>query len=419
MNAHQSLTQADGDRSGTGMDERGMPPLSISALLGMQARMRPEQSWLSDRTETKRYSFKSGHAAVAKLAHFFESLRLKPGSRIGLLMPASPQTILTIMAAWRAGMTPVMMSPIESFHDLFSHTEGSGVVALIAGPDLAGLDLATQAVKLAAAAMSVRFVAAFGETIPEGVIRLNGLLEQPDLDPSLQDDSSLMQMQEDILLASGQGMVMRKGTTIAASGLRMVTAARIGAYDRIVMPCLLDDAASLAVALASPLYAGAGISFLDNPSASAALEICARHLEPTHLIWPACLEQRLGSNLPKLASLILLHHAPFEREPSRPLHEARVVDLVNLREFAATALERDPNGAFSLKTLLEGAFTTKDDPIFSITMRSDGRLMARGGALDMPRTAIDGWHDLGLRVFADWQDDILAMEIAPWLEPPS
>src|SRR4029079_13171948 len=57
----------------------------------------------------RRYRFGEADVAIDALAAFFIDLGLKPGDRLAIQLPNIAEQVLSLLAAWRAGLTAVML----------------------------------------------------------------------------------------------------------------------------------------------------------------------------------------------------------------------------------------------------------------------------------------------------------------------
>ena len=92
-------------------------PLKAEALLARRAQQRPGVTALADPPnlpaldlgEPRSFTYHEADVAVDALASFFVELGLKPGDTIAAQLPNVAVAPLTLLAAWRAGLTVAML----------------------------------------------------------------------------------------------------------------------------------------------------------------------------------------------------------------------------------------------------------------------------------------------------------------------
>jgi mycobactin salicyl-AMP ligase len=159
-------------------------PLTGEALLRRRALQRPAALALIDspnghglaRSGARTCSYAAADATVDALAHTPIALGLVPGDRILVQLPNVALQSLTILAAWRAGLTACMVPMLWRRVEIEAACAALAPQAL-GGGNFAGENQAETLCEVAASHMSVRFVLGFGHGLPDGVTSLDEGLE--------------------------------------------------------------------------------------------------------------------------------------------------------------------------------------------------------------------------------------------------
>ena len=158
---------------------------TVEALLRQRALSRPDALALADspndhglvRGGAGTWSYAEADATVDLLARTFIELGLEPGDRILVQLPNVALQPLTILAAWRAGLTVGMLPMLWRRFEIESACNALSPKALLGAGSFAGESQTEALCEIAAAHMSVRFVLGFGRDVPDGVTSLDEALE--------------------------------------------------------------------------------------------------------------------------------------------------------------------------------------------------------------------------------------------------
>lgn len=160
-------------------DDHG--PITAEELLRRRARQKPNALALIDppnrqplaRSLPSSLSYAEADALVDSLASVFAGLGLEPGDRIALQLPNFVEAPLAILAAWRAGLTVATVPMLWRAMELARVCDAIEPKALIGLSHFAEGAPAETLRDVAATRSSVRFVLAFGDNMPDGVISLD------------------------------------------------------------------------------------------------------------------------------------------------------------------------------------------------------------------------------------------------------
>lgn len=156
--------------------------VTVDGLLRRHAAGHAETLALADpraRQGAARRSFTYAEAdiAVDALGSVFVSLGLAPGDRIAIQLPNTVLAPLTMLAAWRAGLTAIALPFLWRRYEIATVAAELKPSALIGAGTFEGYSIAHGLRDVAAKEMSVRFVLGFGPDLPDGVAPLEPLLD--------------------------------------------------------------------------------------------------------------------------------------------------------------------------------------------------------------------------------------------------
>ncbi|HZP09577.1 class I adenylate-forming enzyme family protein [Methyloceanibacter sp.] len=246
------------------------PPITAEGLLRRRARQRPEALALSDPPNTealrlgrsRSYSYGEADAAVDALAAFFIEIGLKPGDKVAVQLPNLAVQPLTLLAAWRAGLSVALLPMLWRGYEIGKVCELVEPKALIGVSAFAGGRPAEELCRVAAPHLFVRFVLAFGQDLPDGVASLDeailprsgarAVVAPPRKGPALISFTARAEMPF--------VPVPRNEDELLAQGAMTVVALSLDSRDVILNPYPLTGPAGLALALAPWLISGSQLA---------------------------------------------------------------------------------------------------------------------------------------------------------------
>jgi mycobactin salicyl-AMP ligase len=375
------------DSHGAGPDGVRVPPRAqrLCTLLAATAHAHPHRLAFVDPPHKPLWSARPAIAwtyaaaaeIVARLANGLRAWRLAPASRIGIALSGSSESALAYLAVEAAGHIPCLLPLGFDEEALLVAVQAAGLPAVITQTRFGALSPAERLCRVAVHYFGLRYLAAFGPDVPDGVINLDAMvLDQPG-GPFAPGPGGL------ISVAGGDPArpLHRSGDALLAAISVYLVTARVLPGDRILSLLPQSDLRGLVSGLGAALVAGAGLETLPVFEARSFAAALDRPL-PTRLVVPAALERNLAaSRLPRtLDSVILAHRAPghlgqrwLKPEAGRP-----VVDLVAFDETALLTGAREANDvALTLAHPERGhLFST----LMALRRDADGRLAFRGRA---------------------------------------
>lgn len=247
--------------------QRPEPPITAEGLLRRRARQRPEALALSDPPNTealklgrsRSYNYGEADAAVDALASFFIEIGLEPGDKIAVQLPNLAIQPLTLLAAWRAGLTVAVLPMLWRGYEIGRVCEAIEPKALVGVSTFAGARPAEELCRVAAPHMFVRFVLGFGQELPDGVASLDeAILPRAGLRP-LQAPPRKGSALITFTARAGAPLIPihRSEDELLAQGAMTVLALSLDSRDVILNPYPLTGPAGFALALAPWLIGGA------------------------------------------------------------------------------------------------------------------------------------------------------------------
>ncbi len=325
---------------------------------------------------------------VARLARGIRAWRLAPGSRIGLWFAGSSEGLVAHLAVEAAGHVPCPMPAAWEEAQVLAAVEAAGIPAVLTQARLGARRPAETLCRVALQHFALRYLAAFGPDVPDGVINLDALALERGTGPAEAAPPA-----RGVVTFAGRDParpVFRPAEALLAAVAAHLAAARVDPGERLLTLLPPDDLRGLATGLGAALVSGATLAcmpVLDAAALRAALDAAAppRSDAPhgLHLTAPAFLETALRElPLDGLRSLTLAHRAPARLTArqlrSGRLNGPRIVDALALDEEALLSRAR---GADDIAlALADPAGTALPAGLMELRCGADGDLTLRGTA---------------------------------------
>ena len=367
--ASDASARADGSRGG------------LSACLFAAARTGPQRTALRDSGDRAgwcgrppiTWTYAAAAEIVGRLALGIGAWRLPAGSRIGLWFSGGAESTLAHLAVEAAGHLPCALPAAWTPEQLSAGIEAAGLVGVLPEGRRGERRPAADLTRTAMRHFSLRYLAAFGPGVPDGVISLDAMaLERGVAEPVAS-----------LGLVTFEGgdpgrPVYRTAAALAAAIAAHLDALPVSADERILTLLPAHDLRGLVTGLGAALTAGASLETV-IPFDGAGFRAALLRPVPTRLVAPARIEPALAAlPLPwTVRTLNVVHRAPAQlraapgfaapqRLDSLVLGEDAVITRPGLRDLAATLAY--PDQAPLPRTLL------------SLARGSDGGLAYRGPA---------------------------------------
>ncbi|AWB24981.1 acyl-CoA synthetase [Methylobacterium currus] len=382
-------------------------PMGLGALLAAVADRHPARIALVDQASKPAWcgrpaiawTYAAAREIVARLAEGLQQLRLPPRSPIGLCMAGMAEAHLAFLAIEQAGHIPCPLPVTWDEDRLLQAVEAAQMLAVLTQGALGSERPAEKMCRVAMRYFPLRFVAAFGPHVPDGVLGLDQVVLDHRGDaaslgtgpaaglvtfafpggspgPTPARPAGPPPEPEGIPLA-----VRREAEALTAAAAGCLVPLRVEPGERILSLLPPSDLKGLATGLAAALLAGATLEchpVFDAGTLSAALD----QPVPTHLIVPAWMEAGFSrTTVPgRLRTLAYVHRAPC-RLSSRLPGRSGVVDILAFDEVALLCGRRDAQDVGLVLAAPErAALATERGGLIQLRRDPDGRLSFRGPA---------------------------------------
>ncbi len=370
------------------------PPLTVDGLLRRRASQRPGVTALCDPPnlaalgfgEPKTLSYRETDAAVDALASFFIELGLEPGDTVVAQLPNLAMAPLTLLGAWRAGLTVAAVPMLWRAEEIAKVCEEVAPKALIGVSSFVGEKRAETLCAVAASQLSVRFVLGFGRDLPDGVASLDAAIAAGQTGRERLMDSPPRLSPAMITFTARAGAplvaVARREEELLAQGAMTVLSLSLDAGDVILNPYPLTGPVGLSLGLMAWLVGGGTLvqhtpfdyqpfvkQLLDSGATVTAMPppILAELVKDGVLRQPSCRLRRLGAvwSMPELAA-----SAPPPFYGATPL----LFDVYPLGDLASLVLRRETRSG--LTSLPIGRIDFEDDETTVFIETKLGRVRA-------------------------------------------
>ncbi len=277
----------------------------LAACLFAAARTGPERTILRDSGDRVAWcgrpaitwTYAAAAEIVGRLARGIGAWRLPAGSRIGLWFAGGAESALAHLAVEAAGHLPCAMPAAWDPGQLSAGIEAAGLVAVLTEGRRGARRPAEDLTQAAMRHFGLRYLAAFGPSVPDGVISLDAMaLERGVVAPVASRGL--------VTFAGGDPgrPVHRSAAALAAAIAAHLDALPLSADERVLTLLPGHDLRGLVTGLGTALAAGAGLETV-LPFDEAGFRAALLRPVPTRLVVPALIEPALID--PALAALPL------------------------------------------------------------------------------------------------------------------
>ena len=367
-----------------------LPQAGLCALLAGTARLDPARLAFADAVPKRDWSGRPpmswtyGTAAeiVGRIARALRTWRLAPGSRIGLWFPGSTEGLVAHLAVEAAGHVPCLLPASWTEAQATAGIQAAALSAVLTQTRVGAGRPAEALCRIAAGYFGLRYLAAFGPAVPDGVINLDALAldRSGGTAPLPETGGGLVSF----AAADPARPVHRTGDALLAAIAAHLVSARIEPGDRILTLLPPSDLRGLVTGLGAALAAGADLETMPVFDGPALIESLARP-RPTHLVAPAFLERALDALPPTTRSVVLARRAPGAVPPHGTDRAAGspVLDVLAFDEDAVLSVRRSGAGlpgSGLAGVLAEPARLALSPALLDLRRDPDGRLAFRGQA---------------------------------------
>lgn len=289
--------------------------------------------------------------AISALAERLRGYGLPADAVVALQLPNTVESAIALLAVLRAGM---IAAPLPL---LWRHAEAAaalgrvGARALIGCRTIGEVDYGAIAMQLAAETFAIRFVGAFGDGLPDGVVPLDDIFAAAAADPPAHDRETADRVAIITFDVTADGIVpvARSHAELIAGGLAVHLEARIESDATLIGALALSSFAGLATTVVPWLLAG-GTLELHHPFAPATFAAQRTRAPRAVTVLPGPLVGRLadagliGHDDPVLA----VWRAPERLAGSAPWPGSALIDIAVFGEVGLIVAARSAPGRGAL-----------------------------------------------------------------------
>lgn len=373
--------------------------------------------------------------AVERLAACFQAIGLPTDAVVALQLPNISEMVIALLATQRAGLIGAPMPIYWRRSEAVTALGKIGARALITSCRAGGQDTALLAREIAAECFTIRFVAAFGTDVPDGVVPLDELLAGADglpftpverTDPA--DHIALATFENDV---KGPRAIARNHRQLLTAGLAMMLEAGLQPGATLLSAYAPSSLAGLTCGLLPWLLSGGTLMLHQAFDAERFMRQLA--IQPTLVALPGPL---VGADLAAALTADGTKLVAIWRAPERATRAERCAlagdRLLDLRAFGETGViisRRSTDGRIAPIPLgaVHAPHGASGAPVVMETQRaSTGTLELRGAmvqpaafppissrapAVDAPNRS--GWIDTGYACRANLERGSLDLDAPP------
>ncbi len=345
--------------------------------------------------EPRRLTFAEADRVVSAIAGRLRSMGLPTDAIVGIQLPNVVENFLTMLGVWRAGMVAAPLPLLWRRADTVMALARIGARALITCGHVGAFDHARLAMQVAAEVFAIRYLCAFGQNLPDGVIPFDDLfapeadtpLPPPDLDRQNNAAAHVAAVTFDVG-QTGPVAVARSHSELLASGLTVLCEARLGQNANILSALEPASFAGLSLTLLPWLLSG-GTLVLHQPFTPGIFDTQRHEHRCAAVILPAPIALRVaeagGFAGQQELSVIAAWRLPEQLAASATWHETNsaLIDVSIFGEVAVIPARRDSEGR-PIPVPLGRVSTPRDQEgavVVAETLRTDAGTLAMRGPM--------------------------------------
>jgi mycobactin salicyl-AMP ligase len=321
--------------------------LTLDAIAETASRARPSRRAFTDAPDRQGWTdgtareLNSGQLGreMQIFARKLLTLGVKGGDRVIVMMPNIAEGASALLGIMLAGLAPCALNVVSSADEIQRAAERVRAVGVVTVSRYAHLKPASAACEAASRYYGIRFVGAFGNALPPGVIPLS---DWPDDDVS-SDTLAAPQPHHAALISfdaqTGEAH-MRSHAQLISEALALSAISGLTSRGNLLGTFTPVTAAGVIASLAAPLISGAHVH-LHGPFSPETLAGQLAASPDAILILPSAAEQAVRSMAgAQIRDTIVINREPGALRPA--VSGGRVTELVSLGEWATWSLFRDP-----------------------------------------------------------------------------
>jgi AMP-binding enzyme len=297
--------------------------------------------------QPRRLTYAEADRAVAAIAGRLRRMGLPTDAIIGIQLPNMVENILVVLGVLRAGMIAAPLPLLWRRADAVTALARIGAKAIITCGRIRAFNQAQFGMYLAAEVFSIRYVCAFGDNPPDGVVPFDDLLAAETLDPIPPLDRELQHDAASHVAAVtfdvGEGglvPVARNHSELLAGSLAVVLESGLAQNTNILSALAPSSFAGISLTLLPWLLIG-GALVLHHPFDPGTLAVqrwdhgCSALVLPAAVAFSLAETEAFADQEP--VSVIAAWRSPERLAASAPWREPRA-ELIDVAIFGETAL---------------------------------------------------------------------------------
>ena len=331
---------------------------TLDEIFGQTAARRPDALAIVDPPD--RLSFTAGAArrltyadidrAATNVALRLGALRLPPGSVIAVQLPNIAEIMAALLGAWRAGFAVALVPLLWRQAEASPALRQVGARALITAGRIGGADYGEVALRIASDTFSLRFVCAFGEKVPDGMVPLGNVFVESAAHLALpvhrRTGASIAAITFEIG-QKGPFPVPHSHAELLVGGFTVVVEAGLRRQAAIAGAMLISSFVVLASTIVPWLLTGGALS-LHQPFDTATLGVQLAEARADAIVLPgplaAALAESAGVAQARATILAVWRSPERQRSAKRWRGEEALVDVLAFGEQGLIALRRGADG---------------------------------------------------------------------------
>ncbi len=378
---------------------RDLPATTLDDLLRRAAARRPDALALADPPNRenftdgppRRLTYAEVDRIVSAIASRLRALGLQTDAQVGIQLPGTVESVLTVLGVVRAGLIAVPVPLLWRRADAVDALGHLGVKVIVTTSRIGDFDACGMAVEVAAEIFSIRHVCAFGSNRNDGVIAFDELLDGDAGEPLPEihhdgNPAAHVALATFDVTPAGPIAVARNHAELIAGGLATLLEGGIAPDARILGCCAAGSFAGFALTVMPWLLSGGTLSLHHGFDPDAFATQCREDRCDTVIV--------PGTLVPQLAEAGLLAHAELKnvlavwRAPERcaasPAWRHPSASLTDMLVFGETALIGSRRGGDGVavplpaKAALAPRGSAHAVPISYLARTASGTLALRG-----------------------------------------
>jgi hypothetical protein len=352
-----------GDQATTSAAANNADSITIDDIFRSHAQRRPDALALIDATnresftdgKPRRLTFAAADRLISAMAGRLHQMGLPTDSVIAIQLPNVVENILVTLAIWRAGMIAATLPLLCRRTDAAAALARIGAKALITCGRVGAFDHGRLAMTVGADVFSIRYIAGFGESPPDGMVSFEDLFagEADTAPPSERERRSNVAAHVAAITfhvgESGIVPAARSHAELLAGGLAVVLESGVAQNAVILSTIVPASFAGICLTLLPWALCG-GTLVLHHPFDAATLGSQMREERCDTLILPGPIALRLAATdifaMQGPAAIIATWRAPERLASSSPWHESGIalIDVPIFGEAGFAPARRQPDG---------------------------------------------------------------------------